>query len=56
MIIHCVKSAACELQVLRVKSANQWITCEIVTVQHVVAICIHNISLWANFNSSVIGS
>ena len=35
MIIHCVKSAACELHVLRVKSANQWITCEIVTVQRV---------------------
>ena len=59
MIIHCVKSAARELHVQRVKSANEWITCEIVTVQwirHVVTICAHDISLWANFNLFVIGS
>ena len=33
VIVHCVTSAAYEVHVQRVKSANQWITCEIVMVQ-----------------------
>ena len=33
MIIQCVKSAARELHVQRVISADQWLTCEIVALQ-----------------------